>query len=64
MHWMSTIRATDTKTSQLTVNTTALYWNVSVKTHKIPQDDQYLDRYLNSGCLYYKNTIVSQLNNF
>jgi len=51
MHLMSTIRATDTKTAQLTVNTIVLYWNVWIRTNKIPQNDQYLDLYLNLGCL-------------
>jgi hypothetical protein len=51
MRLMSIILATDTETMQLTVNTIVLYWNVSIKTHKIPQDDQYLDPYLNLGCL-------------
>jgi len=51
MYLMSTIRARNTKTAKITVITIVLYWNVWVKTHKIPQDDQFLDPYLNLGCL-------------
>ena len=51
MRLMSTIRATDIKTTQLTFNSIVLYWNVSIKTHKVLQDDQYLDPYLNTGRL-------------